>query len=70
MLVIEKICSGCPQNPVLVEECGGVSRFYLCALVPLFSEQQREKTLDEEGMKAYKTLKAYRYFADGYIRNV
>ena len=30
----------------------------------------KEKTFDEEGMKAYKSLKAYKYFADGYIRNV
>ena len=27
----------------------------------------KEKTFDEEGMKAYKPLKAYKYFADGYI---
>jgi len=30
----------------------------------------KEKTFDEEGMKAYKSLKAYKYFADSYIRNV
>ena len=26
----------------------------------------KEKTFDEEGMKAYKSLKVYKYFADGY----
>ena len=52
---------------ILDEEFGAVSRLYLYALLPLFGEQQ-EKTLDEEGMKAYKSLKAY--FADSYIRNV
>ena len=69
LIVIGKICSGCPQYRILDEEFGAVSRLYLYALLPLFGEQQ-EKTLDEESMKAYKSLKAYKYFADSYIRNV
>ena len=29
----------------------------------------RDKTYDEESMKAYKFLKAYKYFSDGLVKN-
>ena len=30
----------------------------------------KEKTFDKESMKVFKSLKAYRYFADGLVRTV
>ena len=59
VLVIGQISCGYPQNPILDEEFDVFSRFYLCALVSLLDlVNSKEKTFDEEGMKAYKSLKA------------
>ena len=30
----------------------------------------RDKTFDQESMRAFKSLKAYRFFADGYVKNM
>ena len=30
----------------------------------------RDKTFDMQAMKAFKSLKAYKFFADGYVSNV
>ena len=32
--------------------------------------KSKDKTFDKKGMKAYKSLKAYNYFKDGFVRNV
>ena len=32
--------------------------------------ESKDKTFDMESLKAFKSLKAYRYFADGFIQNV
>ena len=32
--------------------------------------KSKEKTFDERGVAAYKSLKVYRYFADGYVQNL
>ena len=51
---------GCPQNLILDKEFDVFSRFYLCALLPLLIlVNSKEKTFDEEGMQAYKSLKGY-----------
>ena len=42
VLVIGQISCGSPQNPILDQEFGVFSRFYLYALVSLFGEQHRE----------------------------
>ena len=32
--------------------------------------KSKDKTFDKKGMKAYKSLKVYKYFKDGFVRNV
>lgn len=32
--------------------------------------ESRNKTFDKEGMRAYKSLKAYKYFEEGYVQRI
>lgn len=40
----------------------GKLKFYLT--------HSRNKTFDKEGMRAYKSLKAYKYFEEGYVQKI
>lgn len=36
----------------------------------LMDSRLRERSLDAEGIRAFKSLKAYKYYADSLVRNV
>ena len=48
----------------------GVLKEFICMNLLLYLVYGRDKTFDLDSLKALKSLKAYKYFYDGYVKNV
>ena len=55
--------------PTWTKDISGLKSFTLRQLVEYLIDS-RDKTFDNESMKAFKSLKAYKYFHDGLVRNI
>ena len=55
--------------PTWTKDISGLKSFTLRQLVEYLIDS-RDKTLDNESMKAFKSLKAYKYFHDGLVKNI